>query len=226
MPSIEDLLISEYSKNNIGEIYKEVPVGKIENKKRQRRIDAVLIEGNKTIIHEQGTYNIEEVHHKVKGSKIHLIEAKKTLGRNVVGQLEVGLFLFKDEFKPAEVKCVALCSKTNSDIENYCNSNDINVTIYSEKKLGIYENADVNSEVDKEENAKEIKDIRSAPDSLRLGAFKKGWNDALDGKLYNSIREKKTHTSVGNLFGWIYGDCSDKKKEKIWEQYIENTDRF
>jgi len=54
MPSIEDLLISEYSENNSGEIYKEVPVGKIENKKRQRRIDALLIEGNKSKIHEQG----------------------------------------------------------------------------------------------------------------------------------------------------------------------------
>lgn len=37
---------------------------------------------------------------------------------------------------------------------------------------------------------------------------------------------KKTHTNMGNLSGWIYGNCSDEKIEKIWEQYIKNTDKF
>jgi len=188
MPSIEDLLISEYSKNHSGEIFKEVPIGQIENKMRQRRIDALLIEGNKSKIHEQGTYNIEEVYQKAKGRKIHLIEAKKTLGHHVVGQVEVGLFLFKDEFEPAEVTGVALCSKINSDIEKYCNLKDINVIINSAKKIGFYQNNNLNNEDDEKENEKEIKDVRDNPDSLRFAAFKRGWNDAVKGKLYKSIK--------------------------------------
>lgn len=77
MPSIEDLLILEYSKNFSGEIFKEVPVGQIENKNRRRRIDAVLIKNNKNIIHQQGEYNLENFKQKVKNKKIHLIEAKR-----------------------------------------------------------------------------------------------------------------------------------------------------
>lgn len=225
MSSIEDLLILEYSKNHSGEIFKEVPVGQIENKKRQRRIDAILIEGNEHEIYEQGTYDINELHKKVKGKKIHLIEAKKNLGRYVVGQVEVGIYLFKKEFKPAEVSGVALCSKNNTDVEKYCNLKNINVIIYSAKQLGFSDNNNVNKEEGKEDK-KEIKDVRSDPDNLRLGAFKRGWGAAVKGKLYKSIKKKRTHANMGNLHGWIYGDCSDEKKEKIWNQYIENTEKF
>lgn len=224
MHSIEDLLISEYNNNFSGDIYKEVPVGQIEDKSRQRRIDAVLIKNNNNKIHQQGEYNLEEFKQKVKNKKIHLIEAKRKLGRAVIGQVEVGMHLFNIDFEPKKIKGVALCSKTNTDIEKYCNLKDINVVIYPPKKLGVYQkNNNEEDEKDEEENKKEIRDVRSEPDSLRLGTFKRGWNDALKGKLYNSIKRKKTHTNMGNLFGWIYGDCSDEMKERIWNQYIENT---
>jgi hypothetical protein len=228
MPSIEDLLISEYNNNFSGEIYKEIPVGQIENKNRQRRIDAVLIKNNNNKIHQQGEYNLEEFKQKAKNKKIHLIEAKRKLGRAVIGQIEVGMHLFNIDFETKEIQGVALCSKTNIDIKKYCDLKNIEVVIYPKDKL--YSNKNNNKASKNKSNSKnnsrgttEIEDIRNEPDKLRFGSFKRGWNDALDGKLYDTIKEKKTHSNIGNLFGWIYGDCSDEMKEKIWNQYIENT---
>lgn len=228
MPSIEDLLISEYNNNFSGEIYKEVPVGQIEDKNRQRRIDAVLIKNNNNKIHQQGKYNLEEFKQKVKNKKINLIEAKRKLGRAVIGQIEVGMHLFNIDFKPKEIQGVALCSRTNTDIKKYCDLKNIDVVIYPKDKL--YSNKNNTKASKNKSNSKnnsrgttEIKDIRNEPDKLRFGSFKRGWNDALDGKLYDTIKEIKTHSNIGNLFGWIYGDCSDEMKERIWNQYIENT---
>ena len=67
-------------------------------------------------------------------------------------------------------------------------------------------------------------DKRNPPDLARCRAFMQGWNDAVAGKLYDSIFRTKTHANMGNLFGWIYGDKPDDFKQQTWEQYIESLD--
>ena len=99
----EDLLIREYHKNYPGKLYKEVPVGKVENKKRQRRIDSILVEGNESRIYEQNEYNLYELKEEIGGKKIHLIEAKRSLNRTVVGQVEVGEYLVEGDFSPKKL---------------------------------------------------------------------------------------------------------------------------
>jgi len=222
MPSdIEDKLIIEYQKNYPGTVYKEIPVGEIENKNRQRRIDAILIENKENKIYEWGEYDIDDVEKEIEGEKIHLIEAKKKLGRAVIGQVEVGEFLVEADFDPDEIVLVALCSKNHSDLEKYCNNKNINVEIYNIN----YNNIENNSERLVKGNC-EIKDIRNKPDSQRYIAFKAGWNEAVNGKLYNSIQKRKTHMNMGNLFGWIYGKCTEEMKKNIWKDYIDYNKEY
>lgn len=138
------------------------------------------------------------------------------------------MHLFDIDFNPREITGVALCSNTNTDIRKYCDLKNIKVVIFPKNKLNSNkkDNKESKNKVKTETDSidmTEIKDIRNEPDTLRFGGFKRGWNDALDGKLYNSIKEKKTHSNIGNLFGWIYGNCSEDMKEKVWNQYIKNS---
>ena len=225
--SIEDLLILKYQKYHTGEIYKEVPVGQVENKMRKRRIDAILIENKNNEIYERGDYSLVKIKDKIKDNKIHLIEAKKNLGRNVVGQVEVGKYLVESEFKPNKIISVALCAKSHPDIKKYCNKKDIKVKIYNINTKNSDTSIAEQREVKADKNIDyKIDDIRDKPDKKRYGAFKRGWEDATKGKLYNSVNNKKTHTNIGNLFGWIYGECSDEMKKRVWEQYIKNNKMF
>lgn len=228
MPSsIEDLLIKRYHKDHPGRIYKEVPVGKVENKKRQRRIDAILIEGKENEINNQGEYNLYEVRNEIKGEKIHLIEAKRSLGRYVIGQVEVGEFLVENDFKPNRVISVALCAKSHPDLEKYCKLKNIKIEIYNINITDKKESTKKLSKIIKDENDNSnnitVNDGRKPPDRQRFIAFKRGWKDATKGKLYDSIYKKKTHTNMGNLFGWIYGECPEEMKKKVWERYIKNN---
>lgn len=50
-----------------------------------------------------------------------------------------------------------------------------------------------------------------------------GWSEAVDGQLYGSIRKRKTHQNMGNLFGWIYGDQPAGFREHTWERYKEHA---
>jgi len=181
--NIEDSLILKYHNDYSGKIYKEVPVGRVDNKKRQRRIDAILIEGEENNIYIWGEYSIKQVKKDIKGKKIHLIEAKRRLGRNVIGQVEVGKYLAKKDFDPKEILCIALCGKGHSDLEEYCDNKDIKVKIYKIK----YNNTDIDSELISEE-IDNIKDIRKKPDKSRFVAFLRGWKDATNNNLYNSIK--------------------------------------
>jgi hypothetical protein len=40
------------------------------------------------------------------------------------------------------------------------------------------------------------------------------------------VYRKKTHTNIGNLFGWIYGECPEEVKKEIWNQYSENNKSY
>ena len=42
-----------------------------------------------------------DVEKEIEGEIIHVIEAKRKLGRNVIGQIEVGKYLVESDFEPA-----------------------------------------------------------------------------------------------------------------------------
>jgi hypothetical protein len=48
-----------------------------------------------------------------------------------------------------------------------------------------------------------------------------GWTDTANGKRYAIIDTRKTHTNMGNLFGWIFGQKDDAFREKIWLLYLD-----
>lgn len=64
-------------------------------------------------------------------------------------------------------------------------------------------------------------DIRDfEPEDSHWRAFKGGWTDAVGGKLYETVLQKKTHRNMGNLFGWIYGDQPRTFQLETWYRYI------
>ena len=67
----------------------------------------------------------------------------------------------------------------------------------------------------------ERKDIRHKdPQNARRQRFLAGWTDAaVNGILYDTVTTKKTHTNMGNLFGWIYGEQSRDFKMETWYRY-------
>lgn len=52
----------------------------------------------------------------------------------------------------------------------------------------------------------------------------KGWEDAVRGRLYRSVRHTRTHASMGNLFGWIYGDRPEAFRQETWERYVRSLE--
>jgi len=215
--TVEDYLIKKYWEDNPGRLFMEVSVGNVRN--RKRRIDAILIPGKENKVYD---YN-SNIKNEIAGQEIHIIEAKRQLGRNVVGQIEVGKYLVEIDFEPAKIKQVILCGKLHADLEEYCESQNIEVVQY-DIEIG-KQNQYNNYKTDTDESVN-VRDIRNLPDTYKLRAFKKGWNDAVDGELYQSIKTKKTHANMGNLFGWIYDESPDEFKEKVWEQYIENNIKY
>lgn len=70
----------------------------------------------------------------------------------------------------------------------------------------------------------ERKDIRDRhPSDSHRSVFLGGWTDAVNGELYSTVLEKKTHANMGNLFGWIYGEQSREFRLAVWYQYCDAT---
>ncbi len=68
------------------------------------------------------------------------------------------------------------------------------------------------------------KDLRDRdPQKTHRSAFLAGWTEAEKGHLYESNLSKKTHTNMGNLFGWIFGEKPDEFNHQIWDLYLENA---
>jgi hypothetical protein len=109
-----------------------------------------------------------------------LIEAKNSLDRTVVGQIEVGKYLVERDFEPAEIICVALCSSSHPDIEEYCFRRGIKVEIFKTN----YKGANKTTKTKKQANFKVI-DKRCPPDKKKFDAFKKGWAVATRGEFYD-----------------------------------------
>ena len=68
---------------------------------------------------------------------------------------------------------------------------------------------------------KDRKDIRNrAPQGTHRAAFMRGWTEAVKGDRFATIDDRKTHTNMGNLFGWIFGNKPQKFKEVVWALYV------
>lgn len=208
----EDHLLKKYHDDNPGSLYLEVSVSFISEPVKARRIDGVLIPGATNRVYPQTSYSIEQFGENVKGKTVHLIEAKRGLGRYVIGQILVGESLLKHVYKPTEIVMVALGGEGNPDIEWFCNNNKI--------KLAIYPIQGFELPSKKKSASQSRKDVRCPPDTNRYRAFLSGWKAATNGKLYKSIYSKKTHANMGNLFGWIYGDQPQEFKKASWEHYL------
>jgi hypothetical protein len=70
----------------------------------------------------------------------------------------------------------------------------------------------------------ERKDVRDPdPGATHRAAFMKGWTDGEKGVLYQAVTNSKTHTNMGNLFGWIYGTQDKDFKMETWYRYRVNS---
>lgn len=68
-------------------------------------------------------------------------------------------------------------------------------------------------------------DIRDPdPRESHRTAFMAGWTRAVQGELFSTVVEKKTHANMGNLFGWVYGEQTREFKLATWYHYLEIKD--
>jgi hypothetical protein len=215
--TLEDRLLERYVVDQPGVLFLEVNVGGRDLTRGPRRLDGVLVPGPEVQIRPQHSYNVSDVAAAVDGSVVHVLEAKRRLNRNVIGQVEVGMALFERDFTPDSVVGVAVCANGNADLEWYCSERSLRTAIYRDvlpMGSGIGTS-----------DASDRLDLRKPPDPARKNAFLKGWEDAAGGQLYDSIRTRKTHANMGNLFGWIYGDMPTEFRDATWDRYVASIEQ-
>jgi hypothetical protein len=214
--TLEDHLLDRYHDEHPGMLFLEVPVGGGDEYHGPRRIDGVLICGLEPVVHPQHSYTNGELQRAAEGNEVHVLEAKRTLNRNVIGQVQVGTRLLEDVVSASELVPVAVCADNNTVLQSVCDDLGFEVAIYAD------EHALSNREVEPSP-VDGRQDIRNPPDQARKEAFLRGWSAAVDGRLYRSVRERKTHQNMGNLFGWIYGDEPLDFREATWRRYVEHA---
>jgi hypothetical protein len=206
----EDRLLSHYLAANPGLLFLEVEVGQGDENCGPRRLDGLLVPGGESHVRAQGSYSRADIAAAVQGQHVHVLEAKRKLNRTVIGQVLVGVALFRRDFSPASVQGVTVCAFGNPDLEWYCREQGIQTALYP---------------VDLPKGAARVLrdgrvDRRKPPDPARRQAFMRGWDAAVAGTLYESIHVVKTHANMGNLFGWIYGDMPEEFREATWARYV------
>lgn len=72
-----------------------------------------------------------EVRAALDGASVELIEVKKSLGRNVIGQVLAGIDLLRVEYTPANIEGVVIvqASKSDSALEWFCENRDIRIEL-------------------------------------------------------------------------------------------------
>lgn len=211
--TLEDRLLDLYRRDHPGALYLEVPVGGGDPRHGPRRIDGVLIPDREPAVHPQHSYGMEEIRAVADGATVHLLEAKRTLNRNVIGQVVAGRPLLEEALGVSELVEVAVCADNNTVLASVCTGLGIEVALYPEV-------LDATDETVEPSSVDGRRDIRNPPDAARKEAFLRGWSAAVDGQLYGSIWKRKTHQNMGNLFGWIYGDQIADFREATWERYV------
>lgn len=215
--TFEDQLLYKYLHENPGKLFLEVRVGGSENSLYARRIDGILVPDSESKVYHPNEYTEKDLKQVINGRSIHLIEAKRTLNRNVIGQVIVGSSLFARVFNPSQIHHVALCSAGETDLEWFCQQHDVEVAIFPIQSRSLIKKTAV------QDNSTDLReDIRRDPDKNRRRAFLGGWTDAINGQLYKAVRKRKTHASMGNLFGWIYGEQDLDFRIDTWDRYVDN----
>ena len=208
----EDRLLALYLAANPGLLFLEVEVGQGDDNCGPRRLDGLLIPGGDSRVRAQGSFSRADVVAAVQGQHVHVLEAKRKLNRTVIGQVQVGVALFRRDFSPASVQGVAVCAFGNPDLEWYCREQGVQTAMYP---MDVPKGA-----------ARTLKDgrvdRRKPPDPGRRLAFMRGWDAAVAGTLFGSVYKVKTHANMGNLFGWIHGDMPEEFREETWARYVES----
>lgn len=210
----EDRLLERYLEEVSGELLLEVPVG-TRAEGRARRIDGVFIPGGPKRVHAQGSLSLGEIRDRLHGREVRLIEAKLRLNRAVIGQVVAGKQLLEEDYGPSAVTLVVVAERGHADLERVSEQTGIEVRLYPETAAERSRRSTPASDG--------RVDLRRPPDPARQAAFMSGWEDAVNGRLYGSIRERKTHMNMGNLFGWIYGDQPQAFRESTWQRYAEQV---
>ncbi len=126
----EDRLIDLYLAANPDLLFLELEVGQGDENCGPRRLDGLLIPGGETHVRAQGTYSRDDIAAAVQGEHVHVLEAKRKLNRTVIGQVLVGVALFRRDFNPASVQGVAVCAFGNPDLDGYCREQGIQTVLY------------------------------------------------------------------------------------------------
>lgn len=210
--TFEDRLLKRYFDKNAGTAYLELPISIASEAGRARRIDAVLIRGEPEQVYPQGSYSAEEAAEAIRGREVHVIEAKHALNRGVIGQVIVAKHLIQEAMNPASATMAVVHAHDNPDLRGFCELQGIRVKEYAmgEPESPPWPPGD------------DPVDVRRPPDEPRRRAFLAGWTRAVNGDLFGSIRRRKTHANMGNLFGWIHGDVPEEFRLETWRRYVEN----
>jgi hypothetical protein len=142
-----------------------------------------------------------------------VIEAKRALNRGVIGQVMVARHLIENVVNPTDIAMDVVCAKSNADLEDFCEQAGIAVHIYPMLRPRLTSGPGDTGRVDE----------RRTPDEARRSAFLSGWTQAVNGHLFGSIRNRKTHANMGNLFGWIYGDAPEEFRMETWRRYVDHA---
>lgn len=134
--SAEDRLIKRYLQTKRrGVIFTEVTVDNHpDNGGRARRLDAVRIldlrlrDGWDRV--HQYSQNRRKLKDAINGHPVEVIEAKRALGRSVVGQVIVGAELLKMKYRVGPVQKTVVCLRGNRSIEKVCKNLGIHVKVY------------------------------------------------------------------------------------------------
>jgi len=125
-----DRLIIHYLRVNPGLLFLEVEVGQGDDCCGPRRLDGLLIPGGEKRVCIQGAYSRADIAAAVQDQHVHVIEVKQKLNRTVIGQVQVGVALFRRDFSPASAQGVAVCAFENPDLEWYCLEQGIQTALY------------------------------------------------------------------------------------------------
>lgn len=215
----EDYLLGEYLTDFNGSVYLEFPLRLLVGEAQARRVDALLVPHLPVGIYEWGSYDPEEVSSRAEGAAVEIVEAKRRLNRGVIGQLQVARYLIAGMVSPSSISLTALVGAGNADLESYCSVEGIH-TVVQELPKSFSTNDPATGTVGTSPRVRPT-DERHPADEARRRAFLAGWSAAVKGRLYASVRSRRTHANMGNLFGWIYGDQSPSFRMETWQRYVK-----
>jgi hypothetical protein len=199
-----------YLESNPGHLFLEVEVGQGDENCGPRRLDGLLVHGGDSRVRAQGSYSRDDIAAAVQRQHVYVLEAKRKLNRTLIGQVQVGVALFRRDFSPASAQGVAVCAFGNPDLDWYCREQGIQTALYPMDLPKVLVRHRSDGRVDR----------RKPPAPGGRQAFMRGWDTAVAGTLYGSVHVVKTHANMGNLFGWIYGDMPEEFREATWARYV------